>query len=62
VPEIREVLAALLTLQGVRIARLSGSGSTCFALFVTEEEAQRAAAQLAVERPAWWIAATKLRV
>jgi 4-diphosphocytidyl-2-C-methyl-D-erythritol kinase len=62
VPEIREVLAALLTLQGVSIARLSGSGSTCFALFVTEEEAQRAAAQLAVERPAWWIAATKLRV
>ena len=61
-PEIREVLAALVTLQGVRIARLSGSGPTCFALFATEAEAQRAAASLAAEHPAWWITATKLRV
>ena len=61
-PEIREVLGALVTLQGVRIAGLSGSGPTCFALFATEVEAQRAAAQLAAEHPAWWIAATKLRV
>ena len=61
-PEIREVLAALVTLQGVRIARLSGSGATCFALFATEAEAQRATAQLAAEHPAWWIAATKLGV
>jgi 4-diphosphocytidyl-2-C-methyl-D-erythritol kinase len=60
-PEIREVLAALVTLQGVGIARLSGSGPTCFALFATEAEAQRAAALLAAEHPAWWIAATKLR-
>ena len=61
-PEIREVLGALVTLQGVRIAGLSGSGPTCFALFATEVEAQRAADQLAAEHPAWWIAATKLRV
>ena len=61
-PEIREVLAALVTLQGVRIARLSGSGPTCFALFATEAGAKRAAAPLAAEHPAWWIAATKLRV
>jgi 4-diphosphocytidyl-2-C-methyl-D-erythritol kinase len=61
-PEIREVLAALVALRGVGIARLSGSGPTCFALFATEAEAQRAAAPLAAEHPAWWIAATKLGV
>ena len=61
-PEIREVLAALVTLQGVSIARLSGSGPTCFALFATEAEAKRAAGSLAAEHPAWWIAATKLKL
>lgn len=61
-PEIREVLAALVALEGVGIARLSGSGPTCFALFATEAEAKRAAASLAAVHPAWWIAATKLGV
>ena len=61
-PEIREVLAALVALEGAGVARLSGSGPTCFALFATEAEAQRAAASLAAEHPAWWIAATKLGV
>jgi 4-diphosphocytidyl-2-C-methyl-D-erythritol kinase len=61
-PEIREVLGALVALQGARIARLSGSGPTCFALFAMEAEAQRAAARLAAEHPTWWIAATKLGV
>ena len=51
-PEIREVLAALVTLQGVGIARPSGSGPTCFALFATEAEAKRASATLAAELPA----------
>lgn len=60
VPAIRAVLAALVTLPAVGIARLSGSGPTCFALFVTEAEAKRAAATLAAEHPAWWIAATSL--
>ena len=61
VPEIRAVLAALLPLQGVRLARLSGSGPTCFALFSTEAEAKRAAAELAGEHPNWWIAASSVR-
>ena len=61
VPEIRAVLAALLPLQGVRLARLSGSGPTCFALFSTEAEAKRAAAELAGKHPNWWIAASSVR-
>ena len=60
VPEIREVLASLLALSGVRLARMSGSGPTCFALFATEAEAVQARATLAAQRPAWWIAASTL--
>jgi 4-diphosphocytidyl-2-C-methyl-D-erythritol kinase len=62
VPEIRDVLAALSALQGVRLARLSGSGPTCFALLASEEEAKRTAARLATDYPAWWIAAGALEV
>jgi 4-diphosphocytidyl-2-C-methyl-D-erythritol kinase len=59
-PEIREVLAALLALEGPRLVRLSGSGPTCFALFATEREAKREAARLKGEFPHWWIAASTL--
>jgi 4-diphosphocytidyl-2-C-methyl-D-erythritol kinase len=62
VPEIREVLAALLALDGARLARLSGSGPTCFALFASEDDAKRAGARLAAEFPEWWIAAATLAV
>jgi 4-diphosphocytidyl-2-C-methyl-D-erythritol kinase len=60
VPEIRGVLAALSALEGVRLARLSGSGPTCFALFATEDDAKRAAALLAAAHPRWWVAAGSL--
>jgi 4-diphosphocytidyl-2-C-methyl-D-erythritol kinase len=60
VPEIREVLAALLALDGVRLARLSGSGPTCFALFASENDADGAGARLVAEFPNWWIAAATL--
>jgi 4-diphosphocytidyl-2-C-methyl-D-erythritol kinase len=60
VPEIREVLASLLALPGVRLVRMSGSGPTCFALFATEAEAVQARATLAAQRPAWWISASGL--
>ena len=60
VPEISEGLAALLALDGARLVRLSGSGPTCFALFVTEAEAARAGARLAAEFPNWWVAASSL--
>jgi len=55
-----EVLAALLALDGVRLARLSGSGPTCFALFAGGDDAERAGARLAAEFPNWWIAASTL--
>jgi 4-diphosphocytidyl-2-C-methyl-D-erythritol kinase len=61
VPEIREVLAALSALDGVRLARLSGSGPTCFALFADKDDAAREGARLAAQFPDWWIAAATLR-
>jgi 4-diphosphocytidyl-2-C-methyl-D-erythritol kinase len=60
VPEIRTVLPALAALRGVRLARLSGSGPTCFALLPSEQEAKRAAGELAAARPSWWIASGAL--
>jgi 4-diphosphocytidyl-2-C-methyl-D-erythritol kinase len=52
-PTIAEVLAALAALPGARLARMSGSGATCFALFDTAAEAAAAATRLA--HPAWWV-------
>ena len=60
VPEIAIVLDTLVQLEGARLARMSGSGATCFALFDTEEAARRAEAQLSADRPDWWIRATTL--
>lgn len=51
-PVIGEVLAALAALPGAKLARMSGSGATCFALFADAAAAQAAAAQ--INRPDWW--------
>jgi 4-diphosphocytidyl-2-C-methyl-D-erythritol kinase len=51
-PVIGEVLAALTALPGALLARMSGSGATCFALFATPAGAAAAAAHVA--RPGWW--------
>lgn len=61
VPEIGEVLEALRGLPGARLARMSGSGATCFALFEEPEEARAAAESLAAAQPGWWVTATILR-
>jgi 4-diphosphocytidyl-2-C-methyl-D-erythritol kinase len=60
-PVIADVVSALAAMQGARLARMSGSGATCFALFGTSKE--RDAAQSAIENrfPAWWTLATLLR-
>ena len=60
-PVIAEVLDALRALPGARIARMSGSGATCFALFEDRAEADVAAEQLAAAHPDWWVTATTLR-
>ncbi len=52
-PEIAAVLAALQEL-GPRIARMSGSGATCFALFDGAGQRNAAATRLAQDHPEWW--------
>jgi len=42
-PVIQVVLSALRAADGVRLARMSGSGATCFAIFSSDAEAKRAA-------------------
>jgi 4-diphosphocytidyl-2-C-methyl-D-erythritol kinase len=59
-PEIAEVLAALRGARETRLARLSGSGATCFALCETSGEAEALAAALSDKRPDWWIRACRL--
>ncbi len=54
-PVIGEVLAALRAADGARLARMSGSGATCFAIFNDAAAAQRAAQAIQLEHPAWWV-------
>ncbi len=60
VPEIAEVLAALEARPDCLLARLSGSGATCFGIFADRGAARATAAALARAHPDWWVAATTL--
>lgn len=53
-PEIKMVIGALAALPGARLARMSGSGATCFALFDSPEEALAAHADFVKKHPRWW--------
>ena len=57
-PEIDPVLAALRAQAGCLLARLSGSGATCFGLFAEKKDADFAARNLGRAYPRWWVAAT----
>jgi len=59
-PEIVRVQAALASQSAARIVRMSGSGPTCFALFNSCTEAERAAALVARHEPGWWVVATEI--
>jgi 4-diphosphocytidyl-2-C-methyl-D-erythritol kinase len=57
-PAIAEVLAALSELPGVRLARMSGSGPTCFAVFDQAAHAQAAVPRLMAAHVGWWVTPT----
>ncbi len=61
VPEIRAVLATLRDTAGCMLARMSGSGATCFGLYAMEAAATAAARRIAATRPGWWVRAAPLR-
>ena len=54
VPAVGRVLETLEALPGCLMARMSGSGATCFGLFADPAGVTQAALQLVKERPAWW--------
>jgi 4-diphosphocytidyl-2-C-methyl-D-erythritol kinase len=59
-PEIGAILDRLAALPGAYLARMSGSGATCFALFADRGAAEHAATAVAAAQPEWWIRAGEL--
>ena len=57
-PAIADVLHAL-DAAGSALARLSGSGATCFGIFADAAAAQTAARRIAATQPRWWVCATE---
>lgn len=60
-PVIVDVLAVLRAARGVKLARMSGSGATCFAIFDTPHAAARAARVIRTQHPGWWVKTAALR-
>jgi len=60
VPAIGDALAQIAARPGCLLARMSGSGATCFGLFATAAAAEGAAAELATVRPDWWAVSAEL--
>jgi 4-diphosphocytidyl-2-C-methyl-D-erythritol kinase len=59
-PQIAAVLDRMALLPGAHLARMSGSGATCFALFADRATADRGAAALEPAEPRWWVRAGSL--
>ena len=59
-PVITEVLSALGAAKGNSLARMSGSGATCFAIFEKPADAQAAADKIRRDHPGWWVHAGTL--
>jgi 4-diphosphocytidyl-2-C-methyl-D-erythritol kinase len=61
-PVIGEVLGALSAQPGCRLARMSGSGATCFGVFEEPDAAARAVEAMRRARPSWWVISTATRL
>jgi len=57
---IGDVLEALRYSAGVKLARMSGSGATCFAIFGAPNDAHAAAERIRRDHPGWWVHAGTL--
>ena len=58
-PQISAALARLRESAGCALARMSGSGATCFGLYPSRPAAEAAAASIAAQHPGWWVAPTR---
>ena len=59
-PVVADVLLALSSQPRCELARMSGSGATCFAVFASAVDAIKAAEAIHAEYPNWWVRATAL--
>jgi 4-diphosphocytidyl-2-C-methyl-D-erythritol kinase len=59
-PIIGDVLAVLSAAPGCRLARMSGSGATCFGLFADCRSAAKARKAISKAHPGWWARACLL--
>jgi 4-diphosphocytidyl-2-C-methyl-D-erythritol kinase len=59
-PIVADVLLALSSQPRCELARMSGSGATCFAVFASAMDAIKAAEAIHAEYPGWWVRATAL--
>jgi 4-diphosphocytidyl-2-C-methyl-D-erythritol kinase len=60
-PAIGDALARLAAESETLLARMSGSGATCFALCESESDAATLAARLSAAEPGWWVRPTVLK-
>jgi 4-diphosphocytidyl-2-C-methyl-D-erythritol kinase len=58
-PVIKTVIDELQETAGCRLARMSGSGATCFALYDNPFASAEAAAALKEKHDNWWVTATR---
>lgn len=61
-PVIMQAENAIAATDGCLLARMSGSGATCFGLYETTAAAEAAANRIAVAQPTWWVRAAKAYV
>jgi 4-diphosphocytidyl-2-C-methyl-D-erythritol kinase len=54
-PAISDVLSALHASEGALLARMSGSGATCFAIYPDSGKAQAASDKIRRDHPGWWV-------
>jgi 4-diphosphocytidyl-2-C-methyl-D-erythritol kinase len=59
-PVIGDVLAVLAAARGCKLARMSGSGATCFGIFTDCRAAGRAKKTILDAHPNWWVKAAML--
>lgn len=58
--EIGDCIDALFAQSGCLLARMSGSGATCFGLFAGKQDAHAAGAAIREQQPDWWVTAGTL--
>lgn len=60
-PEIKDIIRAIAQTKECRLARMSGSGATCFGLYDMQEHAEEAKTQIAGEFPEAWLTVTRIK-